>query len=164
VGGLEWLGQVQQKGLPVLGIQIRERDVCRAVFISSITAVPQSHMPFYAGPDLVEIKAGKIHVAQLHAIQLYQDGSQSGVVALGWQVVLVKGLQEADAFLAMWNSTILLSLLPAGAQVLLSWASLYGVKTSSHKAEPHRAKYLTNTAHKDTLPQGVCYLNKMELV
>lgn len=57
-----------------------------------------------------------------------------------------------------------LPLLPAGAQVLLAWASLHSVKTSSHKPEPHRAKYLTNTAQKDTLPQGVCYLNKMEPV
>lgn len=78
-------------------------------------------------------------------------------------VVLDRGLQEADAFLAIFSTT-LLSLLSAGAQVLLSWASLYDVKTSSHKAEPHRAKYLTNTVHKDTLPQGVYYLNKMELV
>lgn len=52
----------------MLGIQIRERDVCRAVFISSITAVPWSHMPFYTGPELVEIKAGKMHVAQLCAV------------------------------------------------------------------------------------------------
>lgn len=57
-----------------------------------------------------------------------------------------------------------LPLLPAGAQVLLAWASLHSVKTSSHKTEPYHAKYLTNTAQKDTLPQGVYYLNKMELV
>lgn len=93
-----------------------QRDVCRAIFISSITAVPWSHMPFYTGPELVEIKAGKIHVAQLCAIQLYQDGSLSGVMAMGQQVVLDRGLQEADAFLAMWHSTTLLSLLPAGAR------------------------------------------------
>ena len=77
-------------------------------------------------------------------------------------------MREADAFSVMqaqhYAAVAGLPLLPAGAQVLLAWASLHSAKTSSHKPEPHRAKYLTNTAQKDTLPQGVYYLNKMELV
>lgn len=168
-GDLGWFGWVGRR--TCLGSK-SQRSICWAVFISSVEVKCHSvldYEPWHKGAWASRDSSWHIHVAQLRAVQLHQHGSQSSVVALAWHSTkLVRETREAGVFSEMeaqhYAAGAGLALLPAGAQVLLAWASLHSLKTSSHKPAPHRAKYLTNTAQKDTLPQGVYYLNKMELV